>query len=371
GGLMLQPNAGDVYELLSLKTTNVILELGDSTIHTLQDVPACDAVVCFAPNHFLHNIITSILILPTSPQMDGLRQTVREVYLYWRPDWDGSFNISALSFFVLNLFFIVLGISVAWGKLKMPGLTPLAIFIFYDLSTGLARTSGGRYLVPMDWIISIYFLLGVFQSIVWFANQIGVTWNLFSSPVSQNNSQNTSNPKLSSVILIVAALFGLGSLIPLSESFQAARYQNTDVAQSLIEHEPTITSAGMSISDIDAFLMNPNAELLIGRILYPRFYPIDRGEIFIQPYVTMGFPRTAFIFIGPHGEQGVVLPGDTPKYFPHAADALVLGCREEKYLDAVAVIFLDDSQAMYTRSPKSELTCPLQQPVCNSNRVCQ
>ncbi|HXQ33850.1 MAG TPA: hypothetical protein VN843_07555, partial [Anaerolineales bacterium] len=114
-----------------------------------------------------------------------------------------------------------------------------------------------------------------------------------------------------------------------------------------------------------------NAELLIGRILYPRYYPIDRGEIFLYPFVTMGFPRTAFTLIGPHGDRGVILPGDAPKYFPHAADALVLGCKEEKYLDALAVIILDESDAIYTRSPKSDLQCPLKQPVCNSNRVCQ
>ena len=365
-----QPNKQGL-SFLSFKSTNTILEMSRNSTTVTRDTRLCTAVFCFAPNHFLHNIVTSVLVLPTSPQMDDLKHTVKKAYPYWRPDWDGHFSAPALFFFVLNIFFILLGVSIAWNKLHVPGLTPLAVFIFYNISSGLARTSGGRYIVPIDWIISTYFLLGVFQVIVWFANAIGINWELFPSSVKHDSSQSRPSHNLSNAILILAALLGLGSLIPLSESFQQPRYQHIDVKQVLMEHKQTVNGAGISMSDIDLFLKNKNAELLIGRILYPRYYPIDRGEIFLYPYVTMGFPRTAFTLIGPHGDQGVVLPGDAPKYFPHAADALVLGCKEEKYLDALAVIILDDSGAIYTRSPTSDLQCPLKQPVCNNNRVCR
>jgi hypothetical protein len=370
GGFLPRPKEQSLG-LFSFKNTNVILEVSQGATDAVQDTRLCNTVFCFAPNHFLHNIVTSILVLPTSPQMDDLRHTVKDTYPYWRPDWDGHFTASSLFFFVLNIFFIVLGVSIAWSKLHIPGLTPLAIFIFYNISSGLARTSGGRYLVPIDWIISIYFLFGVFQVIVWFANAIGIKWELFSTPIEQDVSQSLPSRNLSNAVVILVALFGLGSLIPLSESFQQPRYQNINVTQVLMDHEQAVKGAGMSMSDIELFLNNRNAELLIGRILYPRYYPIDRGEIFLYPYVTMGFPRTAFTLIGPHGDRGVVLPGDTPKYFPQAADALVLGCKEKKYLDALAVIILDSSGAIYTRSPKSDLQCPLKQPVCNSNRVCR
>jgi hypothetical protein len=370
GGSLPQINENGLA-LLLFKNTNVIMEVNQNATDAAQDARPCNTVLCFAPNHFLHNVVTSILILPTSPQMDDLRHTVKDAYPYWQPDWEGSFNVSSFFFFVLNIFFIVLGVGIAWDKLRMPGLTPLAIFIFYDISAGLARTSGGRYLVPMDWIISIYFLLGVFQLITWFANTLGIKWELFSTSIRPAIAQNIPSRKLANSIFILAALFGLGSLIPLSERFYQPRYQNTDATQALVEHEQVVESAGLSMIDIDLFLNNANAELLIGRILYPRYYPINRGEIFIYPYVTMGFPRTAFTFIGPHGDRGIILPGDVPKYFPHAADALILGCKEEKYLDALAVILLDDSGTVYTRSPKSDLQCPLKQPVCNSNRVCR
>ena len=357
--------------IVSFRNTQTILELGSGLTHQAQGIGDCNTVFCFAPNHFLHNIITSVLILPTSPLLDDLRHTVKDSHPYWQPDWDGSLTPTSLFFLVLNIFFITLGISLAWNQLRLVGLTPLAIFIFYNVSNALARTSGGRYLVPMDWIISIYFLMGVFWLIIWFANAISINWELFSVPTQLDISQQMPSRNTWTVIVTLAALFALGSLIPLSENLHPPRYQNVDVTQTLIDHEQKIVTAGISLADIDLFLKNSKAELLVGRILYPRYYPMDRGEILFYPFVTMGFPRTAFALIGPEGEQGVILPGDSPKYFPHAVDALVLGCREEKYLDALAVIVLDENGAIYTRAPESELQCPLKQPVCNSNRVCR
>ena len=370
-GSSLPRPGGQGLAIVSFRNTQAILNLSEGATYIGQDIASCNTVICFAPNHFLHNIITSVLVLPTSPLLDDLRHTVKESHPYWQPDWDGYLTPSSLFFLVLNIFFIALGISIAWHKRRLMGLTPLAVFIFYNISNALARTSGGRYLVPMDWIISIYFLLGIFWLITWSAGAVGVKWELFSMPARQNTHQEINSRNLWSVIAILAALFGLGSLIPLSENFRPPRYQNMDVRQTLIDHEQEIEKAGISATDIDLFLKNSNAELLIGRILYPRYYPIDRGEFLFDPFVTMAFPRTAFTLIGPQGERGVISPGPTPDHFPHAVDAIVLGCKEEKYLDALAVILLDENGAVYTRAPKSDLQCPLKQPVCNSNRVCQ
>ncbi len=357
--------------LVSLKQTQAILALYRGA-DIVQNAQPCDTAFCFAPSHFLHNIIASVLILPTSPLLDDLRHIVKDGYPYWKPNWDGSFTAASLLFFILNIFFIALGISLSWNKSRLRGLAPLAVFMFYNASNALARTSGGRYLVPMDWVISIYFLLGIFQIIVWLANAIDVKWELFSAPAGQAMSAQRVTPSyFSNATVVLVVLLGLGSLIPLSENLSRPRYQDFDFTKSLLQREQAITNAGLKMNDIDSFLKNQNAELLVGRVLYPRHYQMDNGEILFYPYVSMGFPRTAFTLIGPGGERGVILPGDAPQNFPHGVDALVLGCGEEKYLDALVVILLDDNVAVYTRSPKSDLQCPLKQPACDNNRVCQ
>jgi hypothetical protein len=48
----------------------------------------------------------------------------------------------------------------------------------------------------------------------------------------------------------------------------------------------------------------------------------------------------------------------------------VIGCRKEEYVDALAVLLLDGSNAVYTRSPLTTLACPLEQPVCESEGEC-
>lgn len=356
--------------LFSFKQLEALTAL-DREADIIQAKKACDKVTCFVPNHFLHNILTSILVLPTSPILDDLRHTVRESFPYWDPRWHGTFTIPSLLLFALNIFFIVLGISIAWKQCRLVGLVPLAIFMFYDLSNGFARTSGGRYIVPIDWIVTIYFLIGVFQVLAAFANRLGFRWSLFTEPAEQNTSkQNFPANDLSKAVVILTILFGLGALVPLAENLHGNRYGNFDISKALEERKTQITNAGLGLQEINTFLQNPNAEISVGRALYPRYYIENEGEVHFYPVVVMGFPRTTFTLIGPKGEQGVVLPGAKPRYFPHGVDTIVLGCKEQFYVDALAVIILDEKGAIYTRSPKSSLQCPLKQPVCDNNHHC-
>lgn len=359
----------DVLSTLTLKSSQPLLALYQGNAG-LQEF-SCKGIVCFVPNHFLHNILTSLLILPTSLTFDDLRTTVRGVSPFWRPDWDGTFPNVSFVLFALNLFFIAVGVAVAWKKQRLIGIFPLAVFLIYNLSNGLARTSGGRYIVPVDWIVIVYFLLGVLQTMVLFAGTLGTRWSLFSEPGEASIPPRASvRQGLGRGAVILAILFGLGALVPLAERVFAERYASIDANEILAEHEDQLARAGLQLQEVQSFLLNPNAEISIGRVLYPRYYLEFQGEVHFYPVVKMGFPRTTFTLIGPKGEQGIVLPGEKPDHLPHTADALVLGCREQFYVDAVAVIVLDERGALYTRNPESTLECPLRQPVCDNNHNC-
>ena len=358
----------EALSFLSLKQTQPLLSLSGE-LDAFQE-PPCNSTACFVPNHFLHNVLTSILVLPTSPVLDDLRHTVKESHGYWRPDWDGSFTIASFLFVILNIFFIVLGVRAAWEQHRLAGLAPLAIFMFYNLSNGFARTSGGRYIVPIDWIVTIYFLIGVFQTIPVVINVLGRQWTVVPQPAELVPRQSFGKNPFSRATVILSLLFGLGALIPLAETLYVNRYQNLDISRLLAERENQMAEAGLSLQEVNSFLQNPNAEISVGRALYPRYYIENEGEVHFYPVVVMGFPRTTFTLVGPGGEKGIVLPGKKPEFFPHAADTIVLGCRELLYVDALAVIVLDEQGAVYTRSPESPLQCPLKQPVCDNNHNC-
>jgi hypothetical protein len=233
-----------------LQALTSLYQEGDTT----QTAKPCDQVTCFVMNHFLHNILTSILVLPTSPILDDLRHTVRESFPYWDPKWQGTFTIPALLLFVVNIFFITLGISVAWKQWQLIGLVPLAMFMFYNISNGFARTSGGRYIVPIDWIVIVYFLIGVFQVILLAANALGFRWTLFTERREENlPDQNRTANNFSRIVVTLVILFGLGALVPLAETLHASRYQNLDAAKVLQEHEAQIAKA-VGSPEINTFL---------------------------------------------------------------------------------------------------------------------
>ena len=357
------------FSSLRLKSTALISIIYQQDVGQ-SDLP-CNTVPCFATNHFLHNTLTSILIFPTLPLLDDLRYLIKDRQPYWQVDWDGSLPGAALFILSLNLFLITTGIARAWREKRIIGVVPLVMFVAYNLSNALARTSGGRYLVPADWILILYHLLGVFHVIAWGANALGFSWNLFASgPEPEIHVKQNFGIK---VLGACAVLLVLGSLLPLSETLYSPRYQDLHPQETLAENRTLIEQAGIQLPELETFLQSPEAELLVGRALYPRSYKMDQGE-FVNaffPYDTLGFPRTAFMLIGPAGERGVLLPGDVPEYLPHASDVLVVGCQSAVHFDAVMVIVLNDAKAAYSRHPEAPLQCPLPQPVCDNNSVCQ
>lgn len=339
---------------------------------SLQDDLPCDSVICFSANHFLHNVITSILILPTSPIMDDVRHLVRERYpYYWKAGWDGTFTDTAPLFLTLSLFIITMGIVAACRENRISGLTPLGIFIIYNLSNGMARTSGGRYIVPADWIIPLYYFMGLVYLILWLGKTTGA--DFLSEGYGKDETQQQASSRPSRFVLVFAVLLGFGSLIPLAENLHQPRYGQTSPMDILAANGAQVEEAGMDLDELNGFLQSPGAVIIEGRALYPRFYKMNQGEITFNfyPYIVMEFPRIGFKVVGPAGEYSVVLPGDVPAKLPHASDVLVLGCNGQNYLDALVVVVLGDHGSVYTRHPAPALECPFPQPVCNNNSVCR
>jgi hypothetical protein len=114
----------------------------------------------FVINHTLHNFVGSFLTLP-----DSLRPTDQQLdILMERPPWSlGKDQVAPrqIPFMLVNLGLLAIGLGWSWKSWKWAGLSPLLVFVVYSLSLGLGRTSGSRYLVPMDWVVGFYFALGL------------------------------------------------------------------------------------------------------------------------------------------------------------------------------------------------------------------
>jgi hypothetical protein len=166
----------------------------------------------------------------------------------------------------------------------------------------------------------------------------------------------------------------IGGTVPLAGYLYPQRYPETSPSKLIDKIVPYLNPLNLSRADVEKFLSQPQAVILDGRALYPRFYLQDRGEpVSYKPFRAVNYPRTVFLLIGPGGLDYAILPGGQPKVFPNASDAILIGCRStdgEFEIVSTLLVVLPEQGVTYSRSPASTLTCPLPEPVCDNNRNC-
>lgn len=326
--------------------------------------------LAFIPNHFFHNIITSVLILPNSFIFHDLKHTIMDAFPYWNKvngDWIGELTIGTKIILLWNLFLLAWGLSAAWKKWQVVGLLPLFVFLTYHLSNGFARTSGGRYLVPVDWVILLYYALGIVEILFFTATLLGFNIKNNEKEVLRREPPFSYKNGFFSIFpffLIVSTITVIDQAIP-------QRYPDLtkdDVVSQVIERG-WLEQTGISSQELSDFLEQPDSRAFLGLNLYPRFYDIGKGGDFTgkDAYEKKDFSRIAFTMIGPFGQTGAVLPlASSPSYFPNATDVILIGCQHPgegylyPYIDALTVIVLGkDETVAYTRNPIAPLQCPL------------
>ena len=366
------PEGTEISDYVSLGFSNVLRFTLDHPVNVLGFVSA----------HFFHNEVSSLLALPIQfdfadklvtfynlrPYWIGLEGKLwtqccsLSTYVnrnpYWQ-SWNGNFSSQAWLPIFVNLSLISIGIGAAWKKVKWLVLTPIGIHLFYSASSAIARVSGWRLILPVDWVLLLFYCLGISQLTFWvWAYLFGAR----SDKEKQTQSQkDTTLDKVnwSQLGLISVTIFLLGLLLPFAEVVIPSRYTplpNEDV-QSLLDELDVSKS---SIFNVKEFLLQPGAEVLIGRALYPRFYAANEGEPGgeFSAFNALPFSRIALVLIGPQGNYQIALPLESASpSFPNASDVVILGCEENDYFRAAVVLFTDHSAPDLMTTTADPLNC--------------
>jgi hypothetical protein len=335
--------------------------------------PPEDSELPFPALHFLHNMITTALVLPASPQFHSIEDTLKVGEGFWNLRWAGEMSSVAAAMLILSLVVTSLGLGAAYQRLRWRGLVPLAVFLAYHLANAFARTSGGRYLVPVDWILVCYYGLGLSELL-----HLGYSLVRPQAIAASQSAHAPDAPDAAALSLrslsIVPALFLIGCLVPLAGVLYPSRYSPQPASALASELAAYTSEMGLGPDAVESFLEEPGAVLFQGRALYPRYYRREVGVAFSpKPFQARSYPRTIFELIGPHGLAYAILPGRAPDTFPNATDALVLGCetREDGYrIVRVLVVVLPQHGVALSRNPPAALACPLPEPVCDNNGNC-
>jgi hypothetical protein len=190
----------------------------------------------FIINHAFHNLVTSFLALPDSPfpQDQDLRHLIKRPYFDEKQTtiWDGDLQPVQIPFMFINLILVSIGLGWSWRRWGWVGTFPAAVLIVYAITLGFARSSGSRYIVPVDWIVFFYYLSGI----IYLVEQLSALWVI---PV-QNMELETGIDKSPNHVPVLIAVF-VAMLVPvfqipvITQSFPDCKSHMVDSAYGQLE----------------------------------------------------------------------------------------------------------------------------------------
>ena len=300
--------------------------------------------------HFFNNEIKALFILPFQAYPQNLNALISETYWKEPIEWEGFLTLDGVIAFALNFSLIALGISFAWSKWRFGGLVPLIVNIGYYLSNALARTSGSRYLLPVDWTIYFYYCAGIAFIIL----KIILNRSYPDNQTDDHGAEIYPKPKrlISPVLISCVVLFFLGCSMPIVNASFPKRYgnlSNQEILNKLAETDFMIKT-GVDFDTLSDFIANNDGLILYGRGLYPRYLTsIDEVD-----------PGLYFNLINSESKE-IFIAMDTAPAESIAAgkDFIIIGCQRENYVEGLFVHIDDQNGTIIQASQldKDHLSC--------------
>lgn len=308
------------------------------------------SVIGFAANHFMAIQVNGMLVFPINEEYPGFFAPMN---LYWMQWERGNVALDKTGIFMMYLYLVVISIGMGsvWRKWRWLGLLPLSYSTGYAIATSLSRYSGWRYDFPSDWVWYFYFGVGFSEILVQVMTLVSASIN---APAVSQHKPFAGLP-LSRAYFVLAIFFlSIGSLPWALQLVFPPRY--TDQSLSMLLLKLDLIEGSPSQDELRQFVETQDSILQTGRLLYPRYFPSNRGLSSANPspaYAGRDYPRLGFYLLN-QAFTAVVLPMDSmPGPIPHASDVIVLGCRRDGYVEARWLVFPNE-QLLFSGAPLSE-----------------
>jgi hypothetical protein len=379
------PTPGIPEELIQQETGKAIDYIAQNPAHVLGVMLG----------HYLHSQVQTFLILPSTFRLPdsfialiGHRSLSRlwkeccslEGYLrhlpYWRK-WDGTLPGQAAVPLILNMLLIAVGVQVAWQRSRWAGLTPLLLGMAFLFFNGIFRNSGGRYLLPVDWTVLIYFAIGLARVSIGLVGYLAgktIPADLQVAPTPGEteleplSKRGSLYPKslwrAPAFYGLALGFFLLGCLVPLVESSFAPRFSQARQSEMLAALLGSDQLDSAQTQALQSYLSN-GAFVMAGRALYPRYFPPNYGEDVGKrnPLAPKPYPRMVFYLAGLKSENMALPLSDRVSAFPNASDVLIIACPERDLLAVARFAPAGSLESVLLRSPfpgeTGSLVCPL------------
>lgn len=290
----------------------------------------------FISTHFLATEINGLLALPLGEPFYGFQEPIN---IYW-VNWDGHLSFANQLLLILYLAIIAFGLGVAWRRFSWIGLTPLIFNLGYALSNGVARFSGWRYDLPADWVAYFYFGVGFVELITLLA----LGFSADREKISSSLPERPPHQKLKGSSLIISSfLFLFIGVSPLILEKAIPPHFETLSAEALLNEIP------VNDAEVEVFVAQKDARILMGWLIYPRFYRSGKGLASAHPwpaYAIQDYSRMGFVLINQQNTQVIFPIKKMPVDFFNGVDVIVLGCQKDDHLEARLIYGMDEREIL-------------------------
>lgn len=287
-----------------------------------------------AANHFVNSEIASLLAFPLRDRLVAPNELLWPQHSFWVTPLTGS----QLPLFTFYLSLFTLGLVFACQKHGLWGALPLGMSLAYNFSSAIFFSSGVRFIVPLDWSIQLYQLLGLLLLGGWMFTFTETTrrhvsdWLIAVAPEKPAVPGASMVVKRQWIFSCVAVLF-LAGFLPFTENVFPPRYPAR--SQQEIAQQVGVTPGAGEVA-------------IYGRAIYPRYYEAGDGEPETAKlgYEPSNEARLVFHLISPEQSQLVIFDLETaPDFFPNLSDVYMIGTQLDTHFAPRLVLVTKDGQS--------------------------
>ena len=336
----------------------------NSDINSTVTLPVYQSII----NHGLHNFIASALTLPMELTFDDLEHLyTQEGSGLWRDSFRGDYSAGQWTFLFV---WIILGAAAAGMLIKDHGLAGFSIpyfWIVYAFSIGISRSSGGRYVVPTNWIPMMLLAYSITL--------------LFSKGKIHLREIEPSSLPLWQPLTVMFGFFAFFSAMYLLEIHMPRRQTKAPEGDLAVLQERLSDHGEIDWDLVRTQQQQGLLHVTHGIALYPRFYYFRDGEnvkndlLMWKEYSRLTFTGADFRDGWNSLSQGYMMPHtEQINDLPHGSVFRAISCKADyAYEDVLAVTVETKDGEVYTyvRDPLPAFSCPVPEPVCYSLENCR
>lgn len=266
----------------------------------------------FVTVHFLNSEISGFRLFPLREELSSTDELFRSEEPFWELLDSADLEGYNLIFFGLGFLVWALGIAGCAQRSPRAGFIPLAAILIFNFSTALGRYSAGRYLIPTDWIMMLYFAAGLADLLHGLYSVCGGT------AVQTAEETVTRCEKAPAFAMTVLCILLTAAAIPAADRL---------IPQTFVQDDPETVKEltgplQMECPAGDQFYLHAIA-------IYPRWYGPGEGEpeSAKQGYAAADHGRLVFLTLAPGDFGTIEMPLDEPpEYLPDGAEVRFSAC---------------------------------------------